>query len=734
MVNNNLEDYNNILLQLFKKEYISKIPIHKLLHTNFKYELSSINRILKIVNMMSTLNINKTKMICTVLKINRQDKLLNYAYVYGYLEENIISNIYILNSPSLISKDGEYRHRLIPYNVLDTLKKNNIYNYFYNYLSNEFQNKEFDLSCEIFNLYENDILDKYKQNMLNSNVLLNIYLISWLTEIFNLYNHNQEINLNELINNILFSNKDITIFTNFYNNNKNEIKLLINSFSYYDKSLNLELGQKIIPFNYIQLKDYKNIIHHQWKELLINKIVLNLILNVNTPCFAIFGDWFLITNSNKNLFDNEKIFNKLFYSEKIKNILNYLYLVKNDLIILDNQDNNIITTLVKKLKKLINISEENLLMSNVSICYLSEYTGKTIYDYFNKIIDKNNINNNIGNLYEDYDIFKKYIFEIIYSLYCLNLKGVIHGDLHLNNITFNIQKYSNNNDNNIMYNINENNHNNLDNSYIFKHYGCYPCIIDFSRSYIFLKSIDEDIIEKEKNKIRNKFISHEKKRIINELNKIFPNYIKNNYHKIKFLLKNTNFEILFNYFSVYDIFTFSTNLLIFLRKISIQKNINVNNKIIDLLNNISKKSYHYLEQIIIEENYDNSRTHKFPNYLLLEEFFKDHLVNTNEINNINITDIFSIYDIDKYHNYKQIKLHLSKIINNIDNSNITENIKNKIIQFTKQLEKNTESEKLDIEKIINNEYYKIKSNLLLTIDTISNSLNESTESFSIDNI
>jgi hypothetical protein len=191
---------------------------------------------------------------------------------------------------------------------------------------------------------------------------------------------------------------------------------------------------------------------------------------------------------------------------------------------------------------------------------------------------------------------------------------------------------------------------------------------------------------------------------------------------------------LFNYFSVYDIFTFSTNLLIFLRKISIQKNINVNNKIIDLLNNISKKSYHYLEQIIIEENYDNSRTHKFPNYLLLEEFFKEHLVNTNEIDNINITDIFSIYDIDKYHNYKQIKLYLSKIINNIDNSNITENIKNKIIQFTKQLEKNTESEKLDIEKIINNEYYKIKSNLLLTIDTISNSLNESTESFSIDNI
>lgn len=733
---NNSKEFNDYLLRIYKDQYLKQIPIYNTLHTNYKYKYSSIHRILKMINMMTTIDSNKTKMICTVLKINRHNNILNYAYIYGYLIKDEISNIYILNSPSLISKDGEYRHRFIKYNILDIIKNNKIMEYFYNYLANEFKNKEYSFDCEIFNLYDQDILNKYKKKFINSNILLNIYLISWLTEIFNIYNKNQEINLNESINGILFSNKDINIFSEYYKNNKETIEDIIKQFVYYNNELKLEMGQKLIPFNYIQLKEYKNIIHPQWKELLINKIINNLIYNINSPCFAIFNDWLLITNSNRNLFDNEIIFNKLFYSDNIKSSLNYLYLVKNNLISIDNKDNKIIPEIIKNLKKLISLSEDTLLMSNISICYLSEYSGKTLYDYLNKIVDNNKINKFIGNIYNDHDIFKKYIFEIIYSLYCLNIKGVIHGDLHLNNITLNIQKYSNCCNNNVVYNINKEN---VNKTFIFKHYGCYPCIIDFSRSYIYLNSIDEDIIEKEKNKIRNKFISSEKKRIITELNKIFPNYIKNHYHKIKFLLKNTNFEILFKYFSAYDTFIVCTNLLIFLKRFSIQKNININEQNILLLNNISKRAYNYLEQIIIQENYNSSKTHEFPNYLLLEEFFKDNLLVNNELKNKDIIDIFSTYNIQEFKNIKQMKFEIYKTINNnlnLDND-IDDKIKKNIINYYKLLDKNTENEKLDIEKIVNNEYYKIKSNLLIASESLStktSSLIETTNSLSFHNI
>ena len=732
--------YNDTLIKIFKKHYLNKIPSNKLL-TNFKYEDSSINRYIKLIYTFSNLIIDKTKLICTVLKINRNKQILNYAYVYGLNEKKDINNIYILNSTSLVSKDGEYRHRLINYDILLKLQNNKIYNYFYKYLSKEFSNNEFELTFEIFNSIDDELLNKYSKKIKNSNILLNIYLMSWITEIYNIYTNNQEINLNESSNNILFSNKDIQIFTNYIKTNNKDIIELIDILTYYNFKLRLELGQKLIPFNYIELKDYKNIIHHQWKELLINKTTLNLLYNLNSPCFSLFSNWFLIVNSNKNLFDNDVIFDKLFYSDSIKEILNYLYLAKNNLINLNNEQNNdnknTISTLIKKLKMIISSSENNLLMSNVSMCYLSEYSGKTIFDYFNKLISNNQIDNNIGNLMIDYELFKKYIFEIIYSLYCLNIKGIIHGDLHLNNITFNIQNYNNtqNNNNYIIYNINENNYVNLKNTYLFKHLGCFPCIIDFSRSYIFLKSINENIIEKEKNKVRNKFIKNEKKRIISELNKIFPNYIKNNYHKIKFLFKNTNFETLFTYFSAYDTFTFITNLLIFIKKISIHKNITVNEKIINLLNLISKKSYYYLEQIIIEDNYNSNIQHKFPNYLILEEFFKENN-NMSITKNMNIVDIFSIYNIDTFYQLKELKTNLYNVIeNNIDKiSNLSKKDKEEILKHFIILKKKYTDE-LDIEKIINNEYYKVKSNLLVATETINtSSYNETTNSLSFNNI
>ena len=64
------------------------------------------------------------------------------------------------------------------------------------------------------------------------------------------------------------------------------------------------------------------------------------------------------------------------------------------------------------------------------------------------------IHKNIGNLFEDFGMFQKYMFEIIYSLYCLNLRGIIHGDLHLNNVTLNKKNLNVKDNNYVIYNLN----------------------------------------------------------------------------------------------------------------------------------------------------------------------------------------------------------------------------------------------------------------------------------------
>lgn len=739
-------DYN-ILIDVFKTEYSNNINFSKeyysknnkklnVVFNNINYNSSHIIKYIKLLIIQNDFSIIKNNITCTVLKIIRNDKIINFAYLYGFIDKNTHINKYIITSNSLISKDGEYKHRLININKLSINKK--VIDKIYKYINQELYNKEFKFSYEIFNLFNKNVKKKYMKELESKQLFIKIYIITWISELYSVYKKDQEINKNELYNSIVFSNKDIDKFKELYSNYKSDIDYLNKEYIYYDSNIKLEIGQKLIPFNYIQLKEYNNIIHYQWKELLVNKIITNLLINSNSPCFSLFCNWFLIQKSNKCLYDNEEIYKKILYSDKIKEILNYLYLIKNNLINLKsfNEKEKIINNLQKRLNRIISLSESTMLMSNISLCYFSEYSGKTIYDYLIKL-NNNQINDKIGNIYSNYSLFNKYLFEIIYSLYCLNLKGIIHGDLHLNNITLSTQIdtqkeqfhiiYDLNNtiNNDILYYINnytsiedtESKTKYIENCFIFKNNNTYPTIIDYSRSFILINLIDEHIIEQEKNKIRDTYIKIEKKRMINELNKIFPNYIKNNAHKIKFLFKNKNFNILFIYFSAYDIFTFSTNLLIFIKKVNTTNKIKIDDRIIQLLNKISKKSYYYLEQIIDENNYNNDNKIKFPNYLILQEFFSDFLLNEKKIN-YKINNLFNLNNITKYNSFTKIRNILKNDILNYDNFNTDSKIKEK---FDEILNSKMINNELYIEKIINNEYYKIKSNL----HAVSTSLNPS---------
>lgn len=735
-----LEEHN-ILIKSLENLYKSKNNFNDISYNNnisLDYLNSSINRYVKIVDVFNEINLNKTKTVFTVFKLQRNLEIINYAYLYGFVENDKVINKFIITSNTLVSKDGMYAHRFIDYSKFTF--KSDIIDDICAYLKINIKHKEFKLIFEFFNLENVEINAQYASGLSESNLLIKAYAISWLIELYNMYRNNQEINMNLNYNNVMFTEKDKQKFSSLYEKHSKEIYDLVIFYKFFthDGKNRLEIGQKIIPFNYIQLKEYNNIIHFQWKEILINKIVTNLLYNMNSPSFSIFIDWMMINNSNKNLYDNKEIYNKILYSDKIKNILQLLNKANTEFYnIYTKQKNEFIDSLIKKLKKIIKLSENKVLMSNVSLCYLSEYSGRTVFDYFNKIKNKEQVHRSIGDLYSDFGMFQKYMFEIIYSLYCLNLKGVIHGDLHLNNVTLNkknlnvsdnsqviysLNLYKNddivdflNNSNEIDKNINFNEKDNV--TFIFKHLGAYPCIIDFSRSFILLKLITENIIEKDKNDIRNKFIKNEQKRIMHELKKIFPNFIKNNSHKLKFLFKNKNFNVMFLYFSAFDIFKFSSNLLIFINKFSIQNDIEVNPEITTLLDNLAKRSYSFLEKVIDESAYINKTNLKFPNLELLLEFFPSFkydslLTIKKKVKSIDITDIFTIDNIDSYltvdEMLNEINENLSDNINlNKNNSNI-DTILKKIKNFT-SYEKNNDD--LEIEQLINKEYYNVKNNL-----------------------
>jgi hypothetical protein len=768
--------YTNTNLNSLKYFYNNKYyKFNKL--TNYSL---NINKYVNGIVITNDFILSKTNTILTVCKVIRNKKTLNYGFIYGTIKDNSVNNLFTLLSLSSVSKDGEYKHNLLNFKYIDFLFKKSIIITIFEYLNNNYKNDEIHLNIDIYNLNKKNIKKTYKQKLKNNILLLKLYTIVWIFELYNKHINGDILNIDENHFNILISPKDLLFFQEIYKNNKLEIDNIIPLITNYNNSNKLEFGQKLLPFNYNQLKDYKHLIHFQWKELLANRIINNLIYNNISACFSLFVDWILITKSDKNLYNNNEIFKKINYSDQIKHILQLLYLAKSNLLKLNNvQDKNkLISKLEKKLHNLIELTQSNMLMSNVSLSFISEYSGVTLFNYLNLSLQNKQIINNIGNLMDDYDIFAKYIFEIIYSLYSLNLKGIIHGDLHLNNITLNLNNPFNDNKsvlydlNNIFNNDiikyiknypylyetndeisspfkkNSNDLNNLNNSdeqhlnklsecFLFKHNGYFPCIIDYGRSFLLLKLIDEDIIEIEKTSVRQKYIKNETKRVINELNKIFPNYIKNNMHKLKFLFKNKNFNILFIYFTAYDTFTFITNLLIFMKKTSLNYNININPRIINLLSSISKKSYYYLEQILNEDNYTSNKTHQFPNYLLLKEMFPEYIA-TQKTLDTEINHYFNLININKYYSLKDISnINKNIILNYINSSKLSNNEKNKLKnRFSNIINSDIiYNNEMEVEKIINKEYYNIKSNVHIissvvndnhldyTYDITTNSLN-----------
>jgi hypothetical protein len=743
--------YNN-LIEYYKKEYntiikldtnlklIEKISNNK--YINYNYEYSSINNFIDILNIKMNIQVDRINSLCSVFKIKKGDKIINYAYLFSIVDTNkykeyknnkkkitdVIEHSFVTTSPNLISMDGEFRHRLIDITNIYLLNKyTSLINYLEIYIYTKFENEDINILYEYFNIYDKQLETLLYDNIINTKITMKLFIISWLCEIMNIINNTKQININDEYYNIMYTKKDITIIKNYINNktNLNNINEFINDFTYVNNiSHKLELSQKIIPQSNYEFKNYSKLITRIGTELLINNIVTNLKYNLVSNSFSMFYNWFFISNSRKTLYDNENIIKLIEYNELNKNILNYLFNSKTELNNINNNDNisnkQIYTKLLNNINTNIKIIEQKLLMADISSCFIFEYIGKTFY---------NNINNiNIYNLlFNDYNLFSKIIFDIIYGLYCLNINGIIHGDLHLNNITINNRYIDKQKDSYILYNLNSNIHENIiehinkkkiennkinNNVYLFEDNSYTACIIDYSRSYIMLKSINEDILEKYKNKSRNEFIKEEKKRYIKDLSHLFPNYVNNNKHKIDILFNTINFEKFFIYFSAIDIFKFSTNLLLYLDN----KKLTYNKKIYDLLVNISKESYNYLEKIINDNSYlDSSELKSYPNYIILNKYFKDfEISNIKEKKDIkNISNIFNFDNINLTNNvykHKYFDFHITdkdkKIINNEKN-----------INYKKDFIINNNDNNINLEKFINENLYNYKFKNMNNIDT-----------------
>lgn len=494
-------------------------------------------------------------------------------------------------------------------------------------------------------------------------------------------------------------------------------------------SRSTKLGQKLIPLNYSEFENPFNIFYKPWREYLIAQRVQGLFLS--GICFGIplMADYFMVSNTKKSLYDNEVQILKLEQSEQAKVVVGQLQsaqrsTLKEPMIIKEKEkieggkpvkevrevketkkdefhivkDPRAISSIKEtaddepesydvieewlsrdfkvlhaKIADPIEYARQEIIMSDTSIGIFSEYVGRTMYNVFGLCKSSESFNKFINNPLQQPEIFTKYMFEIVYTLHCLNrFYGVMHGDLHLNNATIGPNYYNSHLDPLKLPNPQAIYIVNSKLVFLFSSNQYTSKIIDFSRAIIQLDNVERFRHAEQRNVMKDEMpilTEHQRERMHREqvarilwmYETAFPEFYSANKEKLRDLLVR-HFEKLFPIISTFDTYTFFNNMTLMFEKRDLTKHTQQMKLLKEVANAAEQILVGRISRIInddhnlkIDELFENG------NLAILSECFTDNLTTLAELDKkkdtINIIDISNCdnkiieYSLDEFKNF-----------------------------------------------------------------------------------
>jgi len=524
--------------------------------------------------------LNTSKIESIILRAYKTD--INDSMIFGILYIDVDQNsetynkiLYLNHGPSYISMDGEYRRHFTPYY----------------YFTDIIDMEEFDALLDIVDEFIDDIniiaqSSTISHKLDDSELPKYIYALQWLNMEMARYNK----------------------FIDVHQHPKYVAQVLpLNSENYYakliDKQINVRklirvsildnnLGQKLQTLSIYDIQNYMKPECKIWLEQLCNNLFTNLVFNNICPGFPINLGSFTL-DQDENAFDNPSMHKKF---NKAKRVV-----ISLDEIEEINHTNPIVS---ESLMNELDYKKKKMMLSDKMLCTISEYVGRTVASTI-KMLDNDITNLYIGDFYSDRTIYMRYLFDLVYALYTINNHAyIMHGDLHLNNCTFNIAKAFKQYDSilektYIYYILN-------DKKYTMRHYGSYLMIIDYSRCIMSPKSeISEDMV----NQLREQLLSIYERE--------FKHFYEKNKNEIEVACLKHPHEV-WMLLTAYDVYSFITKLIAISTKKWSTECAKVNSDILDICNK-------YLIDCM-EELFKDVIPDKLPNARLLQYF--DEYTNT----------------------------------------------------------------------------------------------------------
>jgi hypothetical protein len=660
-------------------------------------------------------------------KLRDMDKDIETIFSFGYFNHNITKKTqnrelnllhtnctmsYFVLGGSFISKDGEYRSSCISsrnYKYIGTSHLQPILSDIMEYIRSKISDRRWLISKEYF--YPTDS-KKFLETTLEYYLhILQYEILSlvWFNLMYNVKLKLIENHINDKFTKIMLEHKDedLEFFNILIKRHGNEnielFRTLLNNIKLDTvHSPNIDstkIGQKIIPLSVSEVQHPFNIRYKPWREYIISVYLSKMVINYVSPGFFITNSWFYIKNSRKGLFDNDIQYEKMQRSELATQITQLL--IRANLFTQENitqkkkllkknkkMVNSIISekfkTLSKKINDPINYAKEEIIMSNVALCFMTEYVGRTMMDvitlcksstFYNKLIGSPFSFN--GSVY-----FKKYMFDMCYNLYCMNYRaGIIHGDLHLNNATLKPMLYKNFRDINVisnpcvLYTMKNN-----QKKYIIPTTSYNMCVIDFSRSIVLPNKIcdmEDDSIPKSYS-----IITHKKEFQEEQIERLLYLYLSyttdsdNNKDSLRIIFRS-KFEAVFKLMTATDIYGFTKKLLSVFN-INDSTIVEPHKNCIDILQKINKTAYYFItvemNKLIMNPLYEDIVNNMdWPLCTIIEKCFYEFSIDNTKLGNI--IDVFNMdndlkYSLNMLKNYPPI-IKSSKVI--VDGKEINTN-------------------------------------------------------------
>jgi len=614
----------------YTKRFSSDSKYAKLLNTFLKSDLTSYSGLKRTIPIeIAKLYFGFDRNDTTTIIFSANLKQIHIPYAYIFISPICYEPVVCYGS-GLQSYEGEYRPYLVGLNKLK-----NIYEAHYSDTWNAFVEHT---KTRVSQFKYNHIIfgDKVKaEGILKSypdifNILLQI---NWFIELVAIYKKHRLDATMGFYQEVF--KKDLHIDNVFMGKLMNDFKST-SELEYLLTHINGSIfGQKIIPVCLSQI-DGNKLILSAIPEINIMEKLNSLTVNMISPSFPLFSGWFYINADDKSIStiiaSNDRLKRRFRRAKVYSNILKYLDCAKeltytNTEMIPDPKERQrygypekfphySLYTIHGKIDTLTkDISGD--IFSDRTVCIISENVGFRFADipYFPL---------SYKNIY-DPDVFSKYMFELIYALFCMNSRlNLIHGDMSPANTTLReVTKPSVNNPS-ILYII-------KDVGYIFP-FCEYMSLIDFSG----VASKPTHVNDKVPDRIMRKYAGIPNMNVNDETFKQIQ--------KIVDTYPTAAWKLL----TAMDILQFITFVKMRIRKITH----NPDKGVLNLIDCIYQKAHTFVTKNILDIK-TNEDYIDYPNLQILQSCFSEFVADQSDYT---IVDVYNYdndikYKLDKYDNF-----------------------------------------------------------------------------------